>query len=112
MVSVTANCMCPATCKDQWFTTEISSAPLSPTGFPATRNFKRVSKNRKMDANYRLILVLKFHICLLNYFCNDSTKLIGLRIFFKYNAGESFSMDVPFGNKELLGKYKKLVYRG
>ncbi|XP_057371714.1 pickpocket protein 28-like isoform X2 [Daphnia carinata] len=80
---VTANCMCPANCKDQWFTTEISSAPLSPTGFPATRTFKRISKNKNMDANY-------------------SVKLIGLRVFFKYNAGESFSMDAPFGNKELL----------
>lgn len=84
--AVTVNCMCPATCKDQWFTTEISSAPLSPTGFPATRNFKRISKNRNMDANY-------------------SVKLIGLRVFFKYNAGESFTMDVPFGNKELLGEH-------
>jgi hypothetical protein len=38
-----------------------------------------------------------------------SVKLIGLRIFFKYNAGDSFSMDVPFGNKELIGiKHDKI----
>lgn len=46
-------CNCPATCKDQWFTTEISSVPLSPSGFPWTRVFGRIAKNKKIHSNYR-----------------------------------------------------------
>ncbi|XP_046446200.1 pickpocket protein 28-like isoform X3 [Daphnia pulex] len=83
MASIANNCRCPATCKDQWFTTQISSAPLSLSGFSSSRTFQRISRRKNVDANY-------------------SVKLIGLRIFFKYNAGDSFSMDVPFGNKELI----------
>ena len=33
-----------------------------------------------------------------------SMQMVGVRIFFKYNAGDSFKMDVPYGNKELLGR--------
>lgn len=33
-----------------------------------------------------------------------SMHLVGARIFFKYNAGDSFKMDIPYGNKELVGK--------
>ncbi len=42
--------------------------------------------------------------------CVLSMNLIGLRIFFKYNAGDSFKMDIPFGNKELFGNFMKIVF--
>lgn len=42
--------------------------------------------------------------------CVRSMNLIGLRIFFKYNAGDSFKMDIPFGNKELFGNFIKIIF--
>lgn len=38
-----------------------------------------------------------------------SMQIVGVRIFFKYNAGDSFKMDVPYGNKELLGRRNELL---
>ena len=99
-------CRCPAKCNDQWFTTEISSAPLSTSGFSSTRVFGRIKKNKKIEINDRFSILNVNIFCFHNNFhnCMTSNKLIGLRIFFKYNAGDSFKMDIPFGNKELLGE--------